>query len=55
MSTDWGGVLGTVVVAGVATKMTQNMFNNSPLSSPARKKTKKKTLTTSKQFFNSPW
>lgn len=53
MSTDWGGVLGTVVMAGVATKMTQSLFNN-PCAIKSSKK-KKKRLTTSQEFFKSPW
>lgn len=57
--TDWSGLLGTVVIGGMAIKMTQSMFGN-PCSnncnhSDSNKKKKKSNLTSSKTFFNSPW
>jgi hypothetical protein len=51
--TDWSGLLGTVIIGGIAVKMTQGMFGNSSVEQNEKKK--KKKLTTSKQYFNSPW
>jgi hypothetical protein len=48
--TDLEGLLGTVVMGGLAIKMTQSMFGNN-----TKDKKRKKKLTSSKQYFNSPW
>lgn len=45
MPTDWGGLLGTVVVAGAVTKMTNNLFGSTKRKSSKSKKSKK----------NCPW
>lgn len=39
--TDWGGLLGTVVMGGVAVKMTQSMFGNSGNNKQSNKKRSK--------------
>ena len=51
--TDWGGLIGTVVMGGVAIKMTEKLFGESkPLSTSKKKKTNKKNSINYPKFNN---
>jgi len=51
--TDWGGILGTVVMGGFAVKMTQSVFGDSSVASGKKKKSKAKVGYPSTQYR--PW
>lgn len=51
MATDWGDIMGLMVVGGVTVKMAERLF---PEKKQSRRK-KKSKLTSSQKFYNSPW
>lgn len=54
MATDWGDLMGLVVIGGVTVKMAERLFPEKK-QQVRRKKKNKCGLTSSKQFYNSPF
>jgi hypothetical protein len=53
--TDWSGLLGTVVVGGVAVKMTQSLFGNGGDNNNKQSKKKSKTRVGYPSTQYRPW